>query len=144
MSRITQATCLTCGLCCVSPAHQDAFCDVTGEDMDRLGKPFVRLHVVQPEPLELLQRALHGRSSYTGAIKTKPRVIASGPLRGLEARPCVALRGTLGVRVSCSVYAKRPQTCRTAVVPGDRVCRTLRVALVAPGRPSDRPRAKGR
>ena len=42
-------------------------------------------------------------------------------LKGAEQR-CVALDGTLGLRVSCTIYELRPAGCR-AVVPGSRECR---------------------
>ncbi len=38
---------------------------------------------------------------------------------------CLALRGALGDRVRCSIYAVRPQGCRR-VQPGDRDCRQYR------------------
>ena len=42
-------------------------------------------------------------------------------LRGPEQR-CAALRGRVGVQVSCSIYALRPPSCRQ-VEPGSRECR---------------------
>jgi len=42
-------------------------------------------------------------------------------LKGAEQR-CVALEGTLGVRVSCTIYELRPAGCR-AVMPGSKECR---------------------
>jgi Fe-S-cluster containining protein len=42
-------------------------------------------------------------------------------LRGREQR-CVALEGRVGVRVSCTIYALRPPSCRQ-VEPGSRECR---------------------
>jgi len=42
-------------------------------------------------------------------------------LRGPEQR-CIALHGRVGVRVSCSIYALRPSSCRQ-VQPGSRECR---------------------
>jgi Fe-S-cluster containining protein len=41
-------------------------------------------------------------------------------LRGAEQR-CVALEGTLGKRVSCTIYDLRPAACRT-VKPGSKEC----------------------
>jgi uncharacterized protein len=40
---------------------------------------------------------------------------------------CEALRGTLGHRVSCSVYHQRPSPCRR-VMPGDATCLRSRAA----------------
>jgi Fe-S-cluster containining protein len=42
-------------------------------------------------------------------------------LRGREQR-CAALEGRVGVRVSCTIYALRPPSCRR-VEPGSRECR---------------------
>ena len=39
---------------------------------------------------------------------------------------CIALRGTLLEKTSCSVYDKRPEVCRNAVKPGDKICRDIR------------------
>ncbi len=108
MAKLTSEDCLKCGLCCVSLTDQGEYCNVTEADKVRLGKPFVRLHVVQD------------------AIRTKWRVQRSGPLKGVEACACVALRGSLKHRVSCSVYSVRPEVCHTAVKPGDRTCRQVR------------------
>jgi len=107
--------CRTCGACCVSLYDQEVFCDVTPDDQERLGKRFVRLHVLQ-EPY-----VHHG-----AAIKTKWRTQRAGPLRGIDACACVALRGSVMHRVSCRVYENRPHVCRTALRPGDRACRDLR------------------
>lgn len=40
---------------------------------------------------------------------------------------CLALRGALGRRVRCAIYAQRPRPCRR-VQPGDAECRRLRAA----------------
>ena len=45
-------------------------------------------------------------------------------LVGVEQR-CAALTGKLGERVSCAIYAERPNGCRT-VEAGDRRCRQYR------------------
>ena len=51
--KVTSADCVKCGLCCTAPHDQDAFCDVTSADSKRLGKRFVRLHVLQAHPSAL-------------------------------------------------------------------------------------------
>jgi uncharacterized protein len=38
---------------------------------------------------------------------------------------CTALLGAVGVKTSCSVYAVRPEVCRTCL-PGDDACRMAR------------------
>lgn len=83
MKKLTSKDCLTCGICCVSLVDQEDYCNVTEQDKARLGKRFVRLNVVQPSG---------------DAIKTQWRVQRSGPLKGVEACTCVALRGSLGKR----------------------------------------------
>lgn len=129
--KITAATCLSCGVCCVAPYGQDAFADVTAVDERRLGRRFVRLHVVQTTPFEQLLGIVEGNTIPQGAIRTKECEQKTGPLKGLLGSVCAALRGSLMSRVSCSIYEKRPQVCREAVVPGDRVCRQIRAAFQA-------------
>lgn len=128
MEKITKETCLSCGACCVSLHDQNAFCDVMTADEKRLGKRFVRLHVLHSHPIDRLAAAIDGRSSEVphGAIKTEWREQKAGPFKGVEACACIALKGSLFHKVRCSVYDKRPQTCRVAVKPGDRSCRQIR------------------
>jgi Fe-S-cluster containining protein len=108
MGRLTSKDCLTCGICCIALEDQGEYANVTEKDKTQLGKRFVRLHVVQD------------------AVKTKWRVQRSGPLKGVSACACVALRGSLMHQVSCSVYSVRPEVCRKAVKPGDRTCLQVR------------------
>lgn len=44
---------------------------------------------------------------------------------------CAALRGTIGQRVSCSIYHQRPSPCRR-VQPGDETCTRVRRNLGLP------------
>jgi hypothetical protein len=48
-------------------------------------------------------------------------------MRGTWARTprCIALSGTVGQRVSCTIYDQRPSPCR-AVMPGDPYCQRAR------------------
>ena len=124
--KITAATCVKCGLCCCALTDQNAFCDVTPTDAKRLGKRFVRLHVLHPSVMDQLTSAFDGRPVPWGAIETKWKEQEAGPLKGVSVNACVALKGTVMQQVKCSVYAKRPDTCRTAVIPGDESCRWLR------------------
>jgi Fe-S-cluster containining protein len=48
-------------------------------------------------------------------------------LRLVEGGRCVALRGTMGKRVRCAVYADRPSPCRR-VQAGDELCMRYRAA----------------
>jgi Fe-S-cluster containining protein len=129
MVRQKKPDCRTCGLCCVAPAGQDRFCDVVSEDLTRLSPSFVRKHVRgtlgTSDTWELAMRFffLNHRAV---ALATKEVTQRTGPRAGEKATVCVALRGSLCHRVSCSIYRNRPQVCREAVVPGDRVCRRLR------------------
>lgn len=110
--------CLTCGLCCCAPAGQDAFCDVTEEDLKKIDKKF-RLKVWKPSAFDFAAAAISGdmQSLPFGALKTK---------RAGSFTVCVALAGKVGKKVECMTYKTRPATCREAVVPGDRTCRSLR------------------
>ncbi len=108
---ITGETCQSCGLCCVSPYDQPAYVDVTPRDEERLGKRFVRLHVID------------------GSIATEWRDVKRGPYKGYRMNRCIALRGEVGFGVKCSVYENRPAICRVALVPGDEACRSIRDAM---------------
>ena len=44
---------------------------------------------------------------------------------------CAALTGDVGVATSCSIYAVRPEVCRTCM-PGDDACRMARLAFGMP------------
>ncbi len=124
---MTTDDCRACGLCCVSVYDQDVFCDVDEADCERLGVAWVRRNVLFPTLFEQLVGGV------PPAIKTRMRVQRSGSMRGESACVCVALRGTLLKKVSCSVYDLRPQTCRESVKPGDPVCLDLRGKLCEPG-----------
>lgn len=122
---ITAKTCRSCGACCVAPYDQEEFCDVTAADMRRLGMRFVRLNVLQPSTFDVLASAMSGQA-HVSAIRTEWRTQARGPLKGFELNTCAALRGSVMQRVGCRVYPKRPDVCRNAVKPGDKVCREIR------------------
>jgi Fe-S-cluster containining protein len=78
--------CRTCGACC-SPEVDDAlYVGVKEADLLRLTRQFRERNVAH------------------GAILTK--------LDPVGRCVCVALRGTVGQRVSCSIYARRPDECR--------------------------------
>jgi len=114
--------CLSCGACCVSLQDQDVYCDVSEEDLKRLGKAWVRKNVLLSRPFDMIAGLIDGNLASHGAIKTKWTKQRSGPLKGFELCSCVALKGSVMDTVKCSVYEKRPDTCRSAVVPGDRTC----------------------
>lgn len=92
-----------------------------------MGKRLVRLHVLHPTTLDRLAAALDSSTlTAHGAIKTKQMLPKRGPLAKYELCACHFLQGTALVDVRCSIYEKRPEVCRKAVRPGDRVCREVR------------------
>lgn len=128
---ITSTTCRSCGLCCMAPQKQDAFCDVSVEDLKRLDRRWVYRNVLGFSPMDQLAAAFDGHRLPAGVIRAKQRTVGQGPLQGQISCCCVALKGDPGHRVACSIYEKRPETCRTAVTPGDRTCRRLRRELLS-------------
>lgn len=123
---VTTPDCRKCGLCCVSPYDQDAFCDLGWEDEQRIGLSWVRRNVVRYSFSERLAAAFQGEELPPGAIRTRWKPVKAGPLKGGKACACVALRGSILHQVSCSIYERRPRACREAVVPGDKVCQEIR------------------
>jgi Fe-S-cluster containining protein len=109
---------------------QTAFCDITPGDEKRLRnagqKKFVRLNVLHQRTIDTLAAAIDGARIPYGAIRTKWTEQRSGPFKGFEFCTCVALQGSVMHKTSCSIYASRPNVCREAVKPGDRMCRELR------------------
>ena len=99
---IVAETCRKCGACCVSPYDSDRYVDLDEDDPARFSLLF-RKHAVV------------GRS-----LRTKHDAAGNCV--------CVALRGTVGQRVSCSVYENRPRVCR-AFRPGSGDCRQARREL---------------
>ncbi len=87
---------------------EETYVNLTPKDEERLGKRYVRLHVINSE------------------IRTRPTLNKAGPLKGTEDCRCVSLRGSIGKQVSCSIYEKRPDVCRKALKPGDRQCAVVR------------------
>ncbi len=126
---ITPKTCTTCGACCIAPGTQDVFCDISQTDAERLGKKFVRLHVLQPSAFDVLAHKIDGRSLPFGVIYTEVKKQRQGPFRTWSFTVCRMLRGSVFHSTRCSIYNKRPDTCKTAVVPGDKQCRRIRKAL---------------
>jgi Fe-S-cluster containining protein len=91
--------CLTCGACCAR--FRVSF--YWGEtDAIKGGKvPFV-----------LTEQVTRFRLCMQGTNQTNPR--------------CVALKGKIGTRVTCSIYSHRPSTCREFGIrwEGDKICVT--------------------
>ncbi len=129
MASVTAADCRSCGACCIAPGRQTEFCDLSEFDVDRLPKRFVRLHVVSDSPAARVIAAVSGHVLPYAVIEAHFREQKAGPYAGGDVNVCAALRGSVGHRVSCRVYAKRPEACREAVKPGDWNCLMLRKAL---------------
>ena len=127
--KITNKNCLSCGACCVAPHEQEVFCDLVDSDIRRLGEKWVWRHALTPNPITLFSCVIDGAPPPPLAIKSKYRTQRAGPFKTWAFCCCVALRGSVMHKVTCSVYEKRPRACRTAVKPGDRACREIRKAL---------------
>lgn len=93
--------CVSCGACCVNPDENRAegylwYLEV--RDTPLLDKPDLRKKLVVLDPDGVPHLRLEK-----------------------ETGRCVALRGKLGVRATCSIYALRPKGCRL-LQPGDPRC----------------------
>ncbi|HEY3358019.1 MAG TPA: YkgJ family cysteine cluster protein [Polyangia bacterium] len=87
--------CRTCGACCVPEITLPFYVGVTAKDIARLTPRFRSRHVARGSILTKLDRIGHC--------------------------VCVALQGTVGRRVSCTIYARRPDACRQ-LEAGTRAC----------------------
>jgi Fe-S-cluster containining protein len=115
-----QFECLSCGLCCWAPGRQDSFCDVTEEEIKKLGMWGKR----NIERFALEELILFGWKS-TGAIRTKWLKATQGHYKGCNLLVCRALKGNIMHDVKCKIYEKRPHACRVAIQPGDKSCKQL-------------------
>jgi len=104
---VTAADCRTCGACCGPPYVAPTYIDLTPLDLTRL-TPYYRRRYV-------------GRARGPALATTMTR----------DGSVCVALRGRLGVRVACAIYARRPGACRR-FKPGSRACLRLRAGVGVP------------
>ena len=121
--------CCMCGVCCVCPRDLECYCDVTPEDLERLSEKFIRDNVSLCRYIDTLTAMTDGKRPMGGVIHTKWRTMRNGPFRGYEMNTCMALRGSVMGKVSCSIYKNRPEVCRTAIKPGDKECRNVRSAF---------------
>lgn len=126
MAKRTLIDCQACGVCCISPHDQDAFCDVDAADIDRMGIRLARANVLVPTHFDQLVSAIDGSRLPYGAIMTRWRRQRAGPFKGIDVCACVFLRGSVMNRVSCRIYEKRPRACREAMKPNTYHCRKLR------------------
>lgn len=95
--------CRRCGACCAPLEDNDVYVDLVTADVLRMKRRF-REHAVR-------------RFTHYAALRTK-RDKRNGTT-------CVALRGTIGARVSCAIYARRPALC-SAFDVGSKSCREAR------------------
>ena len=104
--------CLTCGACCYNPDEnrREDFADW-----------------VPLEPRDaLLRRTRLARRLVVYNDANVPHLRLDGDQR------CVALRGKLGVSVSCSIYDLRPRACRRVEAGSDRCLQYRRERAVDP------------
>lgn len=127
-SAVTAEDCRSCGVCCITLRRdQEAFCDVEAADLVRLDKRWARKNVMSFSHFDQLLAAIDGDPNMPGmALKTKWERTKAGPFKNVSVNKCVALRGSVMHRTSCSIYERRPNVCREAVKPGDQTCRWLR------------------
>jgi Fe-S-cluster containining protein len=92
--------CMRCGACCRNPV----------ENRDEGSVEWVE--VAGDEPLA-------GKPAHAKLLARNADGVMH--LRLVEDGRCIALRGAIGKKVSCSIYALRPRGCRR-VEPGDRSC----------------------
>jgi Fe-S-cluster containining protein len=91
--------CRTCGACCAPERNDALYVGIGPIDVTRLTAHFRRQYVAQDSIL----------------TKLDPRGRCV----------CVALRGAIGRRVSCSIYERRPEECRR-LTAGSKDCLSAR------------------
>ncbi|MGK3981239.1 YkgJ family cysteine cluster protein [Sorangium sp. So ce118] len=89
--------CQRCGACCGPTEDYPTYVDLFAGDVGRL-PPRYRLHVIGS--------SLATKETSSGTV-------------------CVALRGSVGKRVSCAIYESRPTLCRR-FERGSKACREAR------------------
>ena len=100
ISKLTSDDCRSCGACCGPPYTAQTYIDLTSLDLARLSTAQRRAYVAPG-------------SAALATTQTEDGIL------------CVALRGRIGTRVACAIYARRPGACRR-FTPGSRACRRLR------------------
>lgn len=106
MVRTADLDCEQCGACCVNlPSNQEL--------------DFVFWVEIAPDDEILERSAMEKLIIHDDEGVPHLRIVGGGR--------CIALRGKLGRRVSCSIYHHRPSPCRK-VQPGDEDCRRSRAA----------------
>lgn len=87
---LDETSCRSCGACCTPQRNDAVYVGVSASDVARFSRNF------------------RNQSVAHGAILTK--------LDSVGHCVCVALRGTVGKRVSCAIYERRPDECRRLAV----------------------------
>ena len=114
----------------MSMNDQEVFCDLVGDDFTKLDRRWIKKHVLFSSTFDQVLGVIGGQEVPVAAIRTKWSKQRRGPLRGLSACVCVALRGSLLHRTGCRIYARRPRACRVAIKPGDKACLGVRRLLL--------------
>lgn len=104
-NRVTQDTCTSCGACCVEAGH-------------------VAVRPSDPTPAANTRPTRGLGLERQVAIDLGPRCLKKGP-----GGRCTALRGTVGERVGCSIYDRRPAVCRQ-FEPGSEGCLEARGTML--------------
>jgi Fe-S-cluster containining protein len=95
----TDDDCRACGACCAPEVDGPIYVGLVAADLARMTRRWRERHVAH------------------GSILTR--------LDGAGRCVCVALRGTVGRRVSCAIYERRPGECRR-LEAGSRDCLAAR------------------
>ena len=96
--------CQHCGACCISDYDAEDYVHVTNEEAEDFWE-------------RKLGKLLHEERTFGGSpmLSMRTKHDRTGNCR------CIALRGTIGKKVHCSVYDIRPSVCR-GFTPGSNVC----------------------
>lgn len=113
----TDLDCRTCGACCAPERNDAVYVGVTAADLARMTRVWRERHVARE------------------AVLTK--------LDPVGRCVCVALRGAIGQKVSCAIYARRPQECRRFTA-GTKECLAARRQAGLAGTERERGDAVGR
>lgn len=110
MADADELSCVRCGACCIADYDDVDYVHLTEDDFERL--------------TEREQRLLTCKDDSDGFLVF--RFLRTTHDRRGNCR-CKALRGTIGTRVACSIYERRPIACRR-FEQGSTVCLIAREA----------------
>jgi len=108
--------CRTCGACCISDfaGAPAGYVALDAKDITKLSPRYRRMYVV-----DNIGRCLDGSTEDGMRLATKETK---------DGTVCVALRGSVGSRVSCAIYGRRPKDCSMFRVGGLTCLEARRVA----------------